>query len=115
MNSSVTELTVDIPITVNELAQDDKAFSVQLSLPSPTSRVSIAPSTTQVTIIDDNSMLISDCQGYLSSSSSTHYRCDDWLSTRELPGFKASRLCNIESKSTSGNTWPNSVPPYSNQ
>ena len=60
MNSSVTELTVDIPITVNELAEDDKAFSVQLSLTSPTSRVSIAPSTTLVTIIDDNSMSMND-------------------------------------------------------
>ena len=42
-------------------------------------------------------------------------RCDDWLSARKLLCLKASRLCNIESKSTSGNAWPNSVPTYSNQ
>ena len=56
LNVSVHELTVDIYIVVNELAEDDKAFSVELTLISPSSRVSIAPTSSQVTIIDDNSM-----------------------------------------------------------
>ena len=47
---------MDIPIVVDEIAEDDETFSVELSLISPSSRVSIAPATTQVTIIDDNSM-----------------------------------------------------------
>ena len=58
LNSSVTEVTVDIPIVVDEIAEDDETFSVELSLISPSSRVSIAPATTQVTIIDDSSELI---------------------------------------------------------
>ena len=58
LNSSVTEVTVDIPLVVDEIAEDDETFSVELSLISPSTRVSIAPATTQVTIIDDNSMLI---------------------------------------------------------
>ena len=57
MNFSVHELTVDVSIVVNDLAEDDKVFSVELSLISPTSRVTIAPISAQVTIIDDNSML----------------------------------------------------------
>ena len=58
LNSSVTEVTVDIPIVVDEIAEDDETFSVELSLISPSTRVSIAPATTQVTIIDDSSELI---------------------------------------------------------
>ena len=57
MNFSVHELTVDVSIVVNELAEDDKVFSVELSLISPSSRVTIAPISAQVTIIDDNSTL----------------------------------------------------------
>ena len=56
LNVSVHELTVDVYIVVNELAEDDKAFSVELTLISPSSRVNIAPTSSQVTIIDDNSM-----------------------------------------------------------
>ena len=55
LNSSVTEVTVDIPIVVDEIAEDDETFSVELSLLSPSTRVSIDQATTQVTIIDDNS------------------------------------------------------------
>ena len=55
MNFSVHKLTVDIFIVVNDLAEDDKVFSVELSLISPSSRVTIAPIHAQVTIIDDNS------------------------------------------------------------
>ena len=55
MNLSVRELTVDVSIVVNDLAEDDKVFSVELSLISPSSRVTIAPISAQVTIIDDNS------------------------------------------------------------
>ena len=58
LNSSFTEVTVDIPIVVDEIAEDDETFSVELSLLSPSSRVSIAPATTQVTIIDGSSELI---------------------------------------------------------
>ena len=50
----VTEFNVDIPIVVDEVAEDDETFSVELSLISP-SRVFIAQRTIQVTIIDDNS------------------------------------------------------------
>ena len=57
MNFSAHELTVDVSIVVNDLAEDDKVFSVELSLISPSSRVTIAPISAQVTIIDDNSML----------------------------------------------------------
>ena len=55
MNFSVHELTVDVSIIVNDLAEDDKVFSVELSLISPSSRVTIAPISAQVTIIDDSS------------------------------------------------------------
>ena len=55
LNSSITEVTVDIPIVVDEIAEDDETFAVELSLISPSSRVSIAQATTQVTIIDDSS------------------------------------------------------------
>ena len=55
LNVSVRELTVDVSIIVNDLAEDDKVFSVELSLISPSSRVTIAPISAQVTIIDDNS------------------------------------------------------------
>ena len=55
MNLSVRELTVDVSIIVNDLAEDDKVFSVELSLISPSSRVTIAPINAKVTIIDDNS------------------------------------------------------------
>ena len=55
MNLSACELTVDVSIIVNDLAEDDKVFSVELSLISPSSRVTIAPISAQVTIIDDNS------------------------------------------------------------
>ena len=54
LNFSVHELTVDVSIVVNDLAEDDKVFSVELSLISPSSRVTIAPISAQVTIIDDN-------------------------------------------------------------
>ena len=57
LNFSVRELTVDVSIVVNDLAEDDKVFSVELSLISPSSRVTIAPISAQITIIDDNSML----------------------------------------------------------
>ena len=57
MNFSVHELTVDVSIIVNDLAEDDKVFSVELSLISPSSRVTIAPINAQVTIIDDNGIL----------------------------------------------------------
>ena len=57
LNVSVHELTVDVSIVVNDLAEDDKVFSVELSLISPSSRVNIAPISAQITIIDDNSML----------------------------------------------------------
>ena len=57
LNLSVHELTVDVSIVVNDLAEDDKVISVELSLISPSSRVTIAPISAQVTIIDDNSML----------------------------------------------------------
>ena len=57
LNVSIHELTVDVSIVVNDLAEDDKVFSVELSLISPSSRVTIAPISAQVTIIDDNSML----------------------------------------------------------
>ena len=49
---------MDIPLVVDEIAEDDETFSVELSLISPSTRVSIDQATTQVTIIDDNSMLI---------------------------------------------------------
>ena len=55
MNFSAHELTVDVSIIVNDLAEDDKVFSVELFLISPSSRVTIAPISAQVTIIDDNS------------------------------------------------------------
>ncbi|KAL5468809.1 hypothetical protein EMCRGX_G029930 [Ephydatia muelleri] len=58
MNFSVHELTVDVSIVVNDLAEDDKVFSVELSLISPSSRVTIAPISAQVTIIDDNNVTI---------------------------------------------------------
>ena len=58
MNFSVYELTVDVSIVVNELAEDDKTFSVEVSLISPSSRVIIAPISAQVTIIDDNSTFL---------------------------------------------------------
>ena len=48
---------MDVSIIVNELAEDDKVFLVELSLIYPSSRVTIAPIYAQVTIIDDNSML----------------------------------------------------------
>ena len=54
LNFSAHELTVDVSIVVNDLAEDDKVFSVELSLISPSSRVTIAPISAQVTIIDDN-------------------------------------------------------------
>ena len=57
LNSSVTVVNVDIPIVVDEIAEDDETFSVELSLISPSTRVSIAPATTQVTIVDENSVL----------------------------------------------------------
>ena len=57
LNVSVRELTVDVSIVVNDLTEDDKVFSVELSLISPSSRVTIAPISAQVTIIDDNSTL----------------------------------------------------------
>ena len=46
---------MDIPIVVDEIAEDDETFSVELSLLSPSTRVFVAQRTTQVTIIDDNS------------------------------------------------------------
>ena len=46
---------MNVSIIVNDLAEDDKVFSVELSLISPSSRVTIAPLSAQVTIIDDNS------------------------------------------------------------
>ena len=55
MNFSAHELTVDVSFIVNDLAEDDNVFSVELSLISPSSRVTIAPISSQVTIIDDNS------------------------------------------------------------
>ena len=54
LNFSAHELTVDVSIVVNDLAEEDKVFSVELSLISPSSRVTIAPISAQVTIIDDN-------------------------------------------------------------
>ena len=57
LNVSVHELTVDVSIIVNDLAEEDKVFSVELSLISPSSRVTIAPRSAQVTIIDDNGIL----------------------------------------------------------
>ena len=47
---------------VDEIAEDDETFSVELSLISPSTRVSIAPATTQVTIVDENSVLIKSNQ-----------------------------------------------------
>eukprot|EP00731_Ephydatia_muelleri_P017044 Em0010g142a len=58
LNFSVHELTVDVSIVVNGLAEDDKVFSVELSLISPSSRVTIAPRSAQVTIIDDNAIYL---------------------------------------------------------
>eukprot|EP00731_Ephydatia_muelleri_P017046 Em0010g144a len=57
LNFSVHELTVNGSIIVNDLAEDDKVFSVELSPISPSSRVTIAPRSAQVTIIDDNAAL----------------------------------------------------------
>ena len=57
LNLSVYELTVDVSIVVNELAQDDKTFSVEVSLISPFSRVIIVPTSAQVTIVDDSGKL----------------------------------------------------------
>ena len=48
---------MDVSIVVNDLAEDDKVFSVELSLISPSSRVTIAPRSAQVTIVDDNGIL----------------------------------------------------------
>ena len=59
---------MDVSIVVNELAEDDKVFSVELSLISPTSRVTIAPISAQVTIIDDNSTLPHAILTHVSSS-----------------------------------------------
>ncbi|KAL5468815.1 hypothetical protein EMCRGX_G029936 [Ephydatia muelleri] len=58
LNFSVHELTVDVSIVVNGLAEEDKVFSVELSLISPSSRVTIAPRSAQVTIIDDNAIYL---------------------------------------------------------
>ena len=49
---------MDIPIVVDEIAEDDETFSVELSLLSPSTRASFDQATTQVTIIDDSSELI---------------------------------------------------------
>ena len=48
---------MDVSIVVNELAQDDKTFSVEVSLIYPSRRVIIAPTYAQVTIIDDSGKL----------------------------------------------------------
>ena len=45
------------PSIMNDLAEDDKVFSVELSLISPSSRVAITPRSAQVTIVDDNGIL----------------------------------------------------------
>eukprot|EP00731_Ephydatia_muelleri_P017045 Em0010g143a len=54
LNFSVHELTVNVSIIVNDLAEDDKVISVELSLIFPSSRVAITPRSAQVTIVDDN-------------------------------------------------------------
>eukprot|EP00731_Ephydatia_muelleri_P017036 Em0010g134a len=73
LNFSVRELTVDVYIIVNDLAEDDKVFSVELFLISPSSRVTIAPISAQVTIIDDNSVIFGFEQLSYSISESNTY------------------------------------------
>ena len=61
LNSSVSEVNVNIPIVVDELVEYDEIFSVELSLISPSTRVSIAPANTLVTIKDDSSTKLCIC------------------------------------------------------
>ena len=61
-NKSTHSINVDVPLVNDGLAEDNESFLAQLLAVSPSGRVTIAPATTLITIIDTNSEMMSSTQ-----------------------------------------------------